>query len=179
MGGGGGGLFRAAHDRLSEHRAPDTEGAACCLHCRALRWNELSPVSPVFGGLSPVRPGTENTRQGMDLAPIRAFVPGVPGVLRSRPEGTQPDSPPQPAACGLRWGLGPMPCGLPMRAPVAGRLVGVLGLRWPMAGGWHRCRLYDRGAGKSLDLYTGNRPLSQIFACAGFGGEGYPPAWAE
>lgn len=116
MGGGGGSLLRAAHGRLSVHQAPDTEGAACCLHCRALRWIELSPVSPVFGGLSPVRPGTENTRQGMDLAQIQAFVPGVPGVLRSYPEGSQPDSTPQPAACGLRWGWGacalrPTPCG--------------------------------------------------------------------
>lgn len=82
-----GDLLRAANDRMHVHQAPgpmETIGCACC---RTLQWNPLSPVSLVCEGLSPVRPGTENTRQGKDLTSIRAFVPGVPGVLKLHPEG--------------------------------------------------------------------------------------------
>lgn len=102
MGGGGGGLLRAAHSRRSVHQAPDTEGAACCLHCRAPRWNELSPVSPVFGGLSPVRPGTEKANQDKDLGQFRPVVPGVPGVLRSHPEAKRQKVLPGVGCLGVR-----------------------------------------------------------------------------
>lgn len=56
-------------------------------------------MSPVFGGLSPVRPGTENLNDDNGLRVFCQFVPGVPGVLRSLPEGNPPGEVPKLAGC--------------------------------------------------------------------------------
>jgi len=56
-------------------------------------------VSPVKLGLSPVLPGTEKRNGDNNLEAIRAFVPGVPGVLVSPPEGNPADQVPELAGC--------------------------------------------------------------------------------
>lgn len=92
------GRFLRCAFRSSILRDHQIEGRSC-MDVHGRWWMNLSPVSPVFGGLSPVLPGTEKPNENNRLRRFFGFVPGVPGVLGQYPK----ENALMPSIGDLRW----------------------------------------------------------------------------